>query len=65
MIFAFIKSTVIILGIAFLGAFILALCSAGADEEGVSRSILYDDPEYFKCDEPEWLRKEDEDEKDN
>lgn len=60
MIIAFIKSTGIILGIAFLGAFILSLCAAGADEETEVRSILYDDPDYFKQDEPEWLRREDE-----
>ena len=60
MILAIIKSLLIILGVAFLGAFILALCAAGADETG--RSILYDDPDYFKHNEPEWLRKEDEDE---
>ena len=59
MILAFIKSVGIILGVAFLGALILSLCAAGADETG--RSILYDNPEYFKHNEPEWLRREDED----
>ena len=39
-----------------------ALCAAGADESGSPRSILYDDPEYFKHEEPKWMRREEDDE---
>lgn len=51
--FYILLSTAIILGFALLGALVLDYFD---DESG--RSILYDDPEYFKHDEPEWLREE-------
>lgn len=50
-------SIIIVLAVALMGALTLEYLD---DESG--RSILYDDPEYFKNDEPEWLRKESEDE---
>ena len=50
-------SIIVILAVALMGALTLEYLD---DESG--RSILYDDPEYFKHDEPEWLREESEDE---
>ena len=49
---------IIMLVVLFVVIMTLALCEAGADETG--KSILYDDEDYFKHEEPEWLRKEEE-----
>jgi len=63
MIIAVFKGLAIMFCISFICAFILALCKVGADESGTANSILYDDENYFKHDEPEWLRREDEENK--
>lgn len=56
MIVKFSIGLLIVLGVSFFGGVVLALI----DSDETSKSILYDDPEYFKHDEPEWLRKEQE-----
>lgn len=43
----------IITCITIIGALVLWIITTG--EEGIVKSILYDDPDYFEHDEPKWL----------
>ena len=45
---------VVMMAIGMVMGLILALFSSNIKDES-SRSILYDDPEYFNHDEPAWL----------
>ena len=47
-------------GIMFLVSVGFGTLMAMLDDDATDRSLLYDDPEYFKHEEPEWLRKDDE-----
>ena len=53
--FYILLSALAIIGVGLVGAIILSLL----DDE-TSKSILYDDPEYFDGELPKWMREEDE-----
>ena len=58
MILRFIMCLIIMLAISVLCGCILALFSINLKDES-GRSLLYDDPDYYKHEEPAWMRKED------
>ena len=58
MIIRIIICLLVMMAIGMFMGLVLALFSANIKDE-TSRSILYDDEDYFKHEEPEWLRRED------
>lgn len=45
-------------GFAVVVSFVFGVLLYKLDQTQTGRSVLYDDPEYFNHDEPEWMRNE-------